>query len=127
MSIVTQLPADNSHFISVSTAVDMTTTYRAEKENILASAYQNQDILPLSETFNRNALDTLLALEGCEGIRIYYGMDENLKVHAILVGVTEENTDILPSVSLTETEDEFVVEIGQRCPVDCPPGSVLNS
>ncbi len=123
MSVTNQVPG-NSHFISVSTAADMTSTYRAERENILATAFKNQDILPLSETFNRTALDVLLARSGCEGIRIYYGMDENLLLHAILVGVDENNEDILPAPSLIE--EDYVAEIGQRCPASCPPPSDLN-
>ncbi len=125
MSITNQLPGSNAHFISVATAATMTSTYRTERENILGTNFQNLDLLPLSETFNRNALDVLLAKSGCAGIRIYYGMDENLLVHAILVAVNEENEDILPGSSLTEEED--VAEIGQRCPVNCPPASELNS
>ena len=126
MSVTNQLPPSNTHFISVQTAAGMAATYRAQKENILDSTYRNQDILPLSETFNRNALDVLLAKTGCEGIRIYYGMDESLKVHAILVGVNEANEDILPAESLL-TDDDYIAEIGQRCPVNCPPESDLNN
>ena len=61
--------------ISLDTAVEMTTRFRSEKEAILAPAYQGRDILCNSETFNRAAIDRLLALDGCEGLRIYYGMD----------------------------------------------------
>jgi len=108
------------------TAIDMTTMYRADKEAILATAWQNQNILPNSETFNRNALDTLLAIEGCEALRIYYGMDENSKVHAIMVAVNEDNEDILPQDNLV-SETAVIVEEGQRCPDLCPPPSPLNS
>ncbi|MEO6406717.1 MAG: hypothetical protein ABIY51_01910 [Ferruginibacter sp.] len=126
MSVTNTIPT-SSHFISLSKAVEMTTAYRADKETILATTYQNQDILANSETFNRAALDTLLAIEGCAGIRLYNGMDENLKVHAILVGVNENNEDILPTSSLIENEeDEYIAEDGQRCPPLCPPASDLN-
>lgn len=128
MSTTSTLPAANAHFISLSQGISMTTLYRSDKEAILATAYQNQNILPISETFNRNALDTLLAIEGCEAIRIYYGMDENLKVHAILVAVNENNEDLLPDANNNSlSEEESVVEEGQRCPDLCPPSSPLNS
>ncbi|RZK13250.1 MAG: hypothetical protein EOO46_00125 [Flavobacterium sp.] len=106
----------------------MTLEYRNERENILANQYQDAGILPLSETFNRAAVDALLAQTGCAGLRIYYGMDETLKVHAILVAVDELNADILPSTqtSLTAVED-VIMEISQRCPDVCPPASPLNS
>lgn len=120
------LPSANSHFISLPVAEEMTATYRSDKEAILATAYQNQNILPLSETFNRDAFDALLATDACAGLRIYYGMDENQKVHAVIVAVNEDNEDILPvSSSLTEN-DPVIVEEGQRCPDLCPPPSPLN-
>jgi hypothetical protein len=55
-------------------------------------------------------------------------MDENLLVHAILVGVNENNEDILPAEtsSLTTTEDDPIMEQSIRCPPDCPPASPLN-
>lgn len=127
MSTTNSLPSANAHFISMDTAIDMTTMYRADKEAILATAWQNQNILPNSETFNRNAFDTLLAIEGCEALRIYYGMDENSKVHAIVVAVNEDNEDILPTQNLYSQQSENIVEEGQRCPDLCPPSSPLNS
>lgn len=125
MSVSTELPT-GPHFISLNTAVTMTTRYRKDYESLAASSVQNQAVLPLSETFNRSALDALLAKTGCEGIRIYYGLDEESKVHAILVAVDENNEDILPG-SNTETVQEYIVERGQRCPDVCPPASPLNS
>lgn len=116
-----------SQFISLQEAVAMTTLYRQEKENILATAYKGQNILARSETFDRAAIDVLLAKSGCAALRVYYGMSEDLKVHAILVPVDEENADILPelTVSLTDDDDD-IVERGVRCPEDCPPPSPLN-
>lgn len=128
MPLTTTLPGGSSHFISLQTAIDMTTHYRSNRETILAVAYQEQDILPLSETFNRAAIDSLLAVNGCAGIRIYYAMDPNDDtVHAILVAVNEGNEDILPSNSLLNEAEPEIVEIGQRCPPSCPPASDLNS
>ncbi len=129
MSQTNTLPNSNAHFISLAKAIEMTSLFRAEKENILATVYQNQNILPLSEAFNRNAFDTLLAEEGCQGLRIYMGMDEELKIHAIIVGVNENNEDILPAVAanLIATSGVVIAEEGQRCPVICPSASVLNS
>lgn len=126
MSVTNSLPAANSHFISLGTAIEMTALYRSDKEAILATGFQNQNILPNSETFNRDALDTLLAKEGCAGLRIYYGMDENLKVHAIIVAVNEDNEDMLPSGNSLIENGEDIVEEGQRCPDLCPPPSPLN-
>ncbi len=123
----TTLPNANDHIIELQTAIDMTALYRTKRETILQTSYQGQNILPLSETFSRGAIDTLLENEECAGLRIYYGMDENEKVHAILVGVNSSNEDLLPSNSLTPEDEPIIIELGQRCPPTCPPESVLNN
>jgi hypothetical protein len=111
-------------FISLNSGIEMTARFREEKEGILASAYQNNGILPICETFDRSELDALLAKEDCESLRIYLGMDENLKVRLLLVAVDEESEDILPE---SPTEEGFIAEEGHRCPDTCPPGSPLNN
>lgn len=112
-----------SHFISLSTAVDMTTLYRQDRETILATGYKNQNILPKCETFDRAAFDAVLAQSGCEAIRIYYGMDSNNKVHAVIVGVNDSDEDII----FPNTDNSKIIETGTRCPDNCPPTSDLNS
>ncbi len=119
------IPSNGSHSISLDKAVDMTTLYREEKETILASTYQNQNILCNSETFALADVETLVSQTGCAGLRIYYGMDANLKVHAILVGINEEGGDMLPTTDPDEPS-EMILETGQRCPTTCPPESALN-
>lgn len=114
-----------SQFIDLQQALEMTSLYRAERENILALAYKGNDILPISETFDRDGVDNVLAQTDCVKVRIYYGMDEELKVHAIIVGVNSEDEDILPSASLTNGGGTGILENAQRCPDDCPPGSAL--
>jgi len=116
-----------SHFISLQEGIDMTSLYRSSKESILKTEYQNLNILPLSETFSRGEFDTVLAKSGCEGLRIYYGMDENLKIHAIIVGVDEEGNDMIPEESSLTEEEEDIIEKGNRCPDLCPNESPLNT
>jgi len=120
------IPSANSHLISLTTATDLTSTFRSNRNSILQTQFQSDDILPLSETFNRNDIDLLLAQTGCAALRIYYGMDSNLQLHAVLVAVNEDNEDILPSTVSNNGED-IIVEEGQRCPIICPPQSPLNS
>ncbi|MCW3075126.1 MAG: hypothetical protein JWP69_2195 [Flaviaesturariibacter sp.] len=116
-----------NHFISLSEASTMTALYRSEREAILNPAYQGQNVLPLSETFDRAAFDTVLAQEGCTALRIYYGMDEDSKVHGIIVGVNALNEDMVtvPSSLSAETEEE-IIERGTRCPDICAEPSPLN-
>lgn len=120
-----------NHFISLQEAIDMTTLYRNQYEDILKTEFQNQGILPLSEAFDRVAFDTVLGKEGCAGLRIYYGMSEDFKVHAIIVGTDENGHDILPdsssSANVADDDDDDIIEKGNRCPDICPDDSPLNS
>lgn len=115
----TLLEEDN-HFISPAAAKAMTEYYMAEKENILAEEYQNQDILCRCETFNRAAFEALLAETECEGIRIYFAMDQNMKIRTIIVGVNGSNEDILPPDQNWESSPNKIVESGRPCPEYCP-------
>lgn len=119
-----------SAFISLTEAVQMTTDYRNNRESILATAYQGQNILAICETFDKAQVLQLLNETGCEKLRVYYGMDGSKKVHSILVGVDGDDKDILPSSnSLTSTEgdEELILEKAFRCPETCPPDSELNT
>src|SRR2546423_13093659 len=110
-----------SQFISLQDAVDLTSQYRSYKETILATAYRNQNVLPVCETFDRDTLDRLLAQTDCQKIRIYLSMDTNYKVKIVVVGVDSNDEDILTKNS------EVIGEDGYRCPTQCPPPSPLNS
>ena len=120
------IPSANSHLINLTTAVDLTTRFRSNRNTVLQTQYQSDDILPLSETFNKNDIELLMAQDECAAIRIYYGMDTDLKLHAVLVAVNEDNEDILPS-AISNNGEDIIVEEGQRCPIFCPSQSPLNS
>ncbi|MEP6748451.1 MAG: hypothetical protein ABJB86_12040 [Bacteroidota bacterium] len=111
--------ATTNHEISLQEAIDMTILYRANRPSNF----------PICETFEAAAINKLLAIEGCEYLRIYYGMKEDLSVHAILIAVNADGEDILPSgAEASEANDDNIVilEDGYRCPPDCPPKSSLN-
>ncbi len=113
--------------ITLDQAVKMTSLYGKEKENILAVPYQGKNILCTSEKFDRSAFDALLAQKDCVAVRIYYGMDDQLLIHAIAVGVNSNNQDILPPAGVTATStDGVIIEDGSRCPDECPDPSPLN-
>jgi hypothetical protein len=118
-----------THSISLDQAVEMTTRYRTNRPLILAPGYPT-DILTLSETFNKEAIIALGNTPGAVGIRIYYGMDEQLLCHAILVAVDDQGADILPPAAATNKSqaDGFgdLLEDSLRCPTLCPPPSALN-
>ena len=113
----TTIPTANSHLINLSAASEMTDRYRNNRNSILQTTYQSSDLLPLSETFNVNDINLLISQTGCEAIRIYYGMTDNLQVHAILVAVDEGNADIIPDpLDTSNINENVIVEEGQRCP-----------
>jgi len=106
-----------NHEISLQTAVDMTSRYRANKPVNF----------PLSETFSLEAVNRLLSVSGCASLRIYYGMKADKQVDAILVAVNEAGEDILPNLTSATTEEPVILEDALRCPDDCPPESSLNT
>lgn len=112
-----------SAFISLRNAAAMTAAYRADKENILDPQYRGLNILCISETFDRTQVLSMLNNTGCDAMRVYYGMDENKKVHAILVGVDADDQDMLPPQGEI---GNFIIEEARRCPDHCPPASPLN-
>lgn len=114
------------HSISLQEAIDMTSLYRSKRETILGSEYQGKNVLTLSETFDKPDIEEVLQRTGCVGLRIYYGMDENTKIHAIIVGVNASNEDILPSSTSESTDEVYLLERGIRCPDLCPPPSPLT-
>lgn len=106
-----------SHEISLQTAIEMTTLYRAGRPSNF----------PICETFEVDAISNLLATQGCTYLRIYYGMKANGEVDAILVAADADNKDILPPPANQISGDEPpILEDGIRCPPACPPPSPLN-
>lgn len=116
-----------SHSITLGEAVAMTRRFRENRETVLVPDQQQKDLLPLSETFSKDAIQALLNKPDCTNLRIYYGMDEELKLHTIIVASDGNNNDILPTESDDEaTEDDSIVDRGLRCPPQCPEPSPLN-
>ena len=109
---------NNTHEISLQTAIDMTTLYRANRPSNF----------PICETFEIDAVNKLLATDGCAFLRIYYGMKENDNADAILVAANAAGEDILPSSAAAGLSDgeAIILEDGIRCPKACPPESALN-
>jgi hypothetical protein len=123
----------SSHRISLQKAKEMTTRFRGNQHKVLKSEFANKNIIPHSETFNREAFERLLAQPGCVGIRIYSAMTEEMELRFIAVGVNQNNGDILPAIDVQTTADtseedgSVIVEDGTTCPPTCPPPSPLNT
>jgi hypothetical protein len=114
------------NLITLEEGAVMTALYRAEMENVIAPEYKDMGILPICESFDRTAFDSLLALGNCTGVRIYCGMDTNLQIKFVVCGVGENNEDVY--IPASPGSQEFkVIDQGMRCPDICPPESELNS
>lgn len=117
------MPAGN--FISLGAATVLTSSMRTQQNIILNPAYQGIGVIPVCETFNRSLIDAVLQQEGCTGLRLYQALDASLKLVTVIVGVDQNNADMLPS---PKGDNNYqIIEQGQRCPDDCPPPSPLNS
>jgi hypothetical protein len=114
-------------FISLQQAIDITTRYRQNKANVIAPAYSGNDVLAICDTFNKAAIEALLAKPGCTAIRLYYGMDAGLQVRPILVAVDKNDQDMLPpNTGDISVVGQDIVDDTIRCPPLCPPPSSLN-
>jgi hypothetical protein len=131
----TAYPGPNAHNISLQVAKTYIKTFRLQKNAILIPEAANTDILPNCETFNAQAVKTLLSQPGCKAFRIYFGMDRRRKVRLVLVGVDKNGKDIAGSniplrrgsgpAPLSDPSG-IILEDGQRCPYSCPPPSSLT-
>ena len=114
-------------FISLQKAIEITTLYRAQMNTILADEFRGQDIVVKSEVFSKEQVEKLLAKPGCGFLRIYYGMSQDLTIHALLVSANGSGGDILCNDEEANNEvAEDVLDEADRCPPFCPPASPLN-
>src|SRR5689334_14005063 len=88
-----------NHFISLNEAVKMTTRFRNNRETVLSTIFKDKDILPKCESFDRAAFEAVLAQDGCTGLRVYFGMNDEDQVNVIIVGVDSNDNDMLPNGS----------------------------
>lgn len=102
-----------NNFISLSQAQENTKRYRDNLSAMLTQDYQGA--LSYCETFDADAIRTLLSQDGCVSFRAYYGLNEDNQVCSIFVGVDENNEDILRG------DKSIIVDGGNTCPVNCPP------
>lgn len=122
-----------SSFISLEEALEMTADYNSNRESILKPEYQGKNILCIHESFEKEKVDVLFSKPGVVGLRIWYGMDAEQKVHAILVGTNTQGQDVIYLNSLHSSasstvatqvmteENNPILENGQRCPEECGP------
>lgn len=85
-----------NHVITLEQALKLTDNYARNKDSILSGAFgNNKDILPDYETFNLQAIDSLVCQEATVGFRMYLGLDDNKKIRLVLAGVDANGIDAL--------------------------------
>jgi len=125
------------HGITKTTASAMVKRYKAFRNQVLLAQKGCQKLpfvmpeLPLSLTFNREAVAGLLALEGCVGIRMYLAVNPQNMPTLVLSGVDGEGENILGNgVAVVAAKSagkvvDVLLDEGQTCPPYPPARNVL--
>lgn len=102
-------PPKQDHRIPLAAAAAMTRRYREE----VGKGRQ------IAEMFPRDAIESLLAQQGAQGIRFYFGRGEQGgRLHLIGVAVDAEGNDMTSGV---------LIDLGFPCPPVCGGDDPLNS
>lgn len=92
--------------ISLDVAANMTAKYRKENPNDT-----------LAHFFGKDILNEILNQEGCMGIRMYYGIDDDGQKQLVIVGADQEGNDMT----------SLVADLSFPCPNICGKQNELNS
>lgn len=92
--------------ITLSSASAMTSEYRRKNPDSTLAHY-----------FGRDIMQRILDQEGCMGIRIYYGVDEDGNKQLVLVGADSDQNDMT----------DLVADLNHPCPDTCSNANALNS
>jgi hypothetical protein len=104
----------SAHQISYEQAKSLVDRYRVRRPVMTTTGYENS--LPYSETFDAKEVQRLLDQPGCVSFRIYYGMNEEVAVCLILVGVNDKGEDIIQT---PQGNEAVILEYGVLCPPKC--------
>jgi hypothetical protein len=99
---------NEGEFVTLNDASRWTANYR--------NTIQRGDVI--AEFLGKEKILELLSQEGCVGIRIYYGINDDGKKNVILVGADANQNDI---------EDGLLIDKGEFCPPFCSKRNALNS
>ena len=96
------------HEISLEEAKKLLTNYRKARPGAVKAHF-----------FGRDIIDKILSQDGCVGVRIYYGFDDDEKPQLVLVGTDKDEKDLYNGI---------FGEVSRPCPPFCgPPNGPLNS
>ncbi|WP_207515793.1 hypothetical protein [Longitalea luteola] len=108
---VTRIIADLGELISRKKAMEMVEKWQSEEPEGIKSVL-----------YGREIFDQLLAVPGCEGIRVFNAYDDNAMQTFVFVAVDGRNNNIREYKSLDgkETIKAPIADGGLRCPSYCP-------
>jgi hypothetical protein len=99
-----------NHSISFEDAADLTKNYREQMSiGQIKGGY-----------FSKEAVLSILDQENCVGIRYFYGLDESDRQVLVVVGVDENEDDLIG-------EEYVCIEMSIPCPSRCGRSDILNS
>jgi hypothetical protein len=113
-----------NHTIPIQTAMAMVNHFDSVRIEMGTRAGYTANTLPVFETFNLQAVQTLICQPNTVGFRIYLAMDNQQNVRYVLVGVDGDGKDIIqrvranPGMDIGHAGDLSVLlmEAGQRWP-----------
>jgi len=91
-----------------------------EEASALTSRYRAQLTMggKIGGFFGKAAIESILDQQDCVGIRYYYGLTEEDEQVLVLIGVDEDENDLVEGV---------VCEFSVACPPNCGSSNDLNS
>lgn len=104
-----------SHDLPVNEALEMYNRLLANREKVLEPTERGKGLIFISETFNKDAINTVLSQPKAAAFRTYLGMDVEKRLVVMFVGVNDKGEDIINSGG-TIIDNPFIAETGQRFP-----------
>lgn len=92
--------------ITLSSGAAMTEEFRLRNPNEIKAHFFGKDII-----------NEILNQEGCMGIRLYYGLDEDGENQLVMVGADSDENDMT----------DLVADLSHPCPNACSAANPLNS
>lgn len=103
----------SQHIIPMSKAVEYSRRFIYLRDTVFPGQLREPSFLqqhfdmPFCETFNREAIDALLAAEGTASVRIYLGVDEQGRVRFVLLPVDSEGNNIITTLTGESARQEM--------------------
>jgi len=111
-----------SSYISKQEAINLVKRFREHRPVMLNSNYGSAT-LPFCETFDAAQVQKVID-NGAASIRLYAAMNSRNEMVTVIVGVDAAGKEIVPASAET-VEEGYLIEMGRRCPDDCPTDSEL--